>query len=179
MIKIYQGWIGQRGLQKEVRIWQNDTWNKKQPSKMIIESHDKNLSVRSARNATYRALWTPAMHATRWNYQPYLIKLLTLRCKATLVRTSLYIKSCQNICFQLITGVGFGFRGKYWHDTCFGCDGCDTARFRFSWCKCSNQTFQVFLDGKFAALRDQKLCICCARTASGISNVGWGSTYDG
>ena len=29
---------------------------------------------------------------------------------------------------QLITGVGFGFRGKYWHDTCFGCDGCDTVR---------------------------------------------------
>ena len=35
----------------------------------------------------------------------------------------------------------------------------------------------MFLDGKFAALRDQKLCICCARTAAGLSNVGWSTSF--
>jgi len=77
----------------------------------------------------------------------------SLFCKKCYIQSTL--DTC-DACNKLITGVGFGFRGKYWHDTCFGCDGCDT----------------VFLDGKFAALRDQKLCICCARTAAGISNVG-------
>jgi len=104
-------------------------------------------------------------------------QIVTWTAFAILAMFSSNSSKSQNICFQLITGVGFGFRGKYWHDTCFGCDGCDTARFRFSWWKCSNETFQVFLDGKFAALRDQKLCICCARTAAGITNVGWAGAH--
>jgi len=73
----------------------------------------------------------------------------SLFCKKCYIQSTL--DSC-DACTKLITGVGFGFRGKYWHDTCFGCDGCDT----------------MFLDGKFAALRDRKLCICCARTAAGL-----------
>merc|ERR1712107_504011 len=54
----------------------------------------------------------------------------SLFCKKCYIQSTL--DTC-DACNKLITGVGFGFHGKYWHDTCFGCDGCDT----------------VFLDGKF------------------------------
>jgi len=70
-------------------------------------------------------------------------------------KDSLYCKNCYvqknldrcDACKKLITGVGFGFRGKFWHDTCFGCDQCE----------------KIFSDGKFAALREQKLCQDCIK----------------
>jgi LIM domain-containing protein 2 len=75
--------------------------------------------------------------------------------KASLFCKMCYIQStldrCEE-CSKPITGVGFGFRGKFWHDTCFGCDNCQ----------------QIFSEGKFHALREQKLCPACLRAAAGL-----------
>jgi len=73
-------------------------------------------------------------------------------------KNSLFCKSCYitstldkcDACKKLITGVGFGFRGQFWHDTCFGCDGCH----------------KIFTDGKFHALRAQKLCQECVKNVT-------------
>ena len=57
--------------------------------------------------------------------------------------------------YQVITGPGYSFRGGFWHDTCFGCDHCDT----------------VFPDGKFRILREEKLCDNCFRSET--QNINW------
>ena len=51
---------------------------------------------------------------------------------------------------QVITGSGYTFRGKFWHDTCFGCDRCEN----------------IFPDGKFRILREEKLCDICFKSAT-------------
>jgi hypothetical protein len=68
-------------------------------------------------------------------------------------RDNLFCKSCYldtimdkcDKCAKPITGVGFTFREKFWHDTCFACDQCD----------------RIFEEGEFRNLRDQKLCDTC------------------
>jgi len=71
----------------------------------------------------------------------------SLFCKKCFIQSTL--DKC-DACQKLITGVGFSFRGKFWHDGCFGCDTCD----------------KIFSDGKFHALRDEKLCTSCAHSVS-------------
>ena len=53
-------------------------------------------------------------------------------------------------CGGSITGAGYSFRGLFWHDSCFGCDGCGA----------------VFPDGKFRVLREEKLCDTCFKSAT-------------
>ena len=55
-----------------------------------------------------------------------------------------------NLLSQVITGSGYTFRGKFWHDTCFGCDRCEN----------------IFQDGKFRILREEKLCDICFKSAT-------------
>jgi len=73
-------------------------------------------------------------------------------------RDNLFCKTCYldtmlnkcDACMKSITGVGYTFRGKFWHDTCFSCDQCHN----------------VFQEGKFRNLREQKLCDTCFRAAT-------------
>jgi len=73
----------------------------------------------------------------------------------------LFCKSCYldkmlekcDKCKKSITGVGFSFRGKSWHDSCFACDKCGT----------------VFEEGKFRALRNEKLCEACFKASTHIN----------
>jgi len=58
-----------------------------------------------------------------------------------------------NRCMQPITGAAFSFRGKIWHDRCFGCDNCG----------------EIFDQGKFRNLRDQKLCEECFKNRLNVS----------
>jgi len=53
-------------------------------------------------------------------------------------------------CSKPISAIGFTFRGKFWHDTCFACDECG----------------KTFLDGKFRNLRSHKLCDECFRNVT-------------
>jgi len=78
---------------------------------------------------------------------------VTLSLQNVVFKEKLFCKSCYieaNLnkcgkCSKVITGQGYSFRGNFWHDTCFGCDHCDN----------------VFLDGKFRILREEKLCDNC------------------
>jgi len=68
-------------------------------------------------------------------------------------KEKLFCKSCYldtvldkcDKCRQPITGIGFTFRGMFWHDSCFACDQCE----------------KIFEEGKFKILREQKLCDTC------------------
>jgi len=70
-----------------------------------------------------------------------------LFCKSCYVDTML--NKC-DACVKPITGVGFTFRGRFWHDTCFACDICQT----------------VFDEGKFRNLREQKFCDTCFKNST-------------
>jgi len=70
-----------------------------------------------------------------------------LFCKSCYIETNL--NKCDK-CSQVITGAGYTFRDKFWHDTCFGCDRCP----------------QIFNDGKFRILREEKLCDNCFKSAT-------------
>lgn len=71
----------------------------------------------------------------------------SLFCKKCYIQSTL--DKCYS-CTKAITGVGFGFRGKFWHDTCFGCDNC----------------YEIFTEGKFHNLREQKLCTDCFKQSA-------------
>ena len=45
-----------------------------------------------------------------------------LFCKSCYIEASL--NKCDK-CGEVITGAGYTFRNKFWHDTCFGCDRCE------------------------------------------------------
>ena len=45
-----------------------------------------------------------------------------LFCKSCYIEASL--NKCDK-CSEVITGAGYTFRDKFWHDTCFGCDRCE------------------------------------------------------
>jgi len=70
-----------------------------------------------------------------------------LFCKSCYLDTML--NKCDK-CIQPITGVGYTFRGKFWHDTCFACDQCE----------------KVFAEGKFRNLREEKLCDACFKATT-------------
>lgn len=70
-----------------------------------------------------------------------------LFCKSCYIEASL--NKCDKCC-EVITGAGYTFRNKFWHDTCFGCDRCE----------------EIFSDGKFRVLRGEKLCDKCLKTAT-------------
>eukprot|EP00092_Neocalanus_flemingeri_P020518 GFUD01022231.1.p1 GENE.GFUD01022231.1~~GFUD01022231.1.p1 ORF type:complete len:519 (+),score=136.93 GFUD01022231.1:269-1825(+) len=70
-----------------------------------------------------------------------------LFCKSCYLDTIL--NKCDK-CVKPITGVGFTFRGKFWHDTCFACDQCEN----------------IFEEGKFRNLREQKLCDDCFKVVT-------------
>jgi len=70
-----------------------------------------------------------------------------LFCRSCYIETNL--NKCDK-CSKVITGSGYTFRGKFWHDTCFGCDRCEN----------------IFQDGKFRILREEKLCDICFKSAT-------------
>jgi len=83
------------------------------------------------------------------------IKLDNVVFKEKLFCKTCYLDAILNKCEQCckpIAGVGFTFRGKFWHDTCFACDACQA----------------VFADGKFRNLREQKLCDECFKPSTQI-----------